>query len=152
MNRGGSSEVKHGTVIRARLHRISPGLGAALALLTFISPLLGTFHEAAVRHVACPEHGELIDAPDEAPHPHARASTGSPALFAESDPAGPSNSGEEHCAIALAAQVRAHQQPQSLSIDITPGAAVAPQPHREAPRPFSLAVYRLAPKASPPPA
>jgi hypothetical protein len=50
-------------LIRAPLHRICPGVGAALALLTLASPLLVTFHEASVRHVTCPEHGELVDPP-----------------------------------------------------------------------------------------
>jgi hypothetical protein len=73
-----------------------PGVGAVLALLTLVSPLLVTFHEAAVRHVTCPEHGELVDAPLEAPHPHGHPSTGLPGLFAKRDPSGPCGPGEEH--------------------------------------------------------
>ena len=137
-------------MIRARLHRICPGVGAALALLTLVSPLLVTFHEAAVRHVTCAEHGELVDAPLEAPHSHARPSTGSPGLFAERDPSGPSGAGEEHehCVVNLHAQVRATVQSRKLFVVTTPE-AVAPCP-REGPRLRSLAVYRFAPKASPP--
>jgi len=139
-------------LIRARLHRISPGVGAALALLTLASPLLGTLHQAAVRHVTCPEHGELVDAPLEAPHPHARPSTGSPAIFAERDPAGPSGAGEEHehCAVSLMTRVRATEQPRKPFVVSTAEVVVAPSPDRGAPRLRSLAVYRLAPKASPP--
>ena len=137
-------------MIRARLHRICPGVGAALALLTLVSPLLVTFHEAAVRHVTCPEHGELVDAPLEVAHPHARPSTGSPGLFAERDPAGPSGAGEEHehCTVNLNAQVRATEQSRKPFVVTTPE-VVAPCP-REGPRLRGLAVYRLAPKASPP--
>ena len=137
-------------MIRARLHRISPGVGAALALLTLASPLLATFHQAAVRHVTCPEHGELVDAPLEAPHPHDQASTGLPGLFAERDPAGPSRTGEEHehCSINVQSQVRATEQSRKPFVVTTPE-VVAPC-LREAPRLRSLAVYRLAPKASPP--
>ncbi len=137
-------------MIRARLHRICPGVGAALALLTLASPLLVTFHEAAVRHVTCPEHGELVDAPLEAPHPHAQPSTGSPGLFAERDPSGPAGPGEEHehCAVNLMSQVRATEQSRKPFVVATPE-VVTPCP-RERPRLRSLAVYRLAPKASPP--
>ena len=137
-------------MICARLHRICPGVGAALALLTLASPLLVTFHEAAVRHVTCPEHGELVDAPLQAPHAHARPSTGSPGLFAERDPAGPAGPGEEHehCAVNLHAQVRATEQSRKPFVVTTPE-VVAPPP-REGPGLRSLAVYRLAPKASPP--
>ena len=137
-------------MIRARLHRIRPGVGAALALLTLASPLLVTFHQAAVRHVTCPEHGELVDAPVEAPHPHAQPSTGLPGLFAERDPAGPSRPGEEHehCSITLQRQVRATEQSLKPFV-VTAPEVVAPSPP-ESPGLRSLAVYRLAPKASPP--
>jgi len=137
-------------LIRARLHRISPGVGAALALLTLASPLLATFHQAVVRHVTCPEHGELVDAPLEAPHPHAQPSTGLPGLFAERDPAGPSGAGEEHehCAISLQGQVRATEQSPKPFV-VTAPEVVAPSP-REGPGLHGVAVYRLAPKASPP--
>jgi hypothetical protein len=137
-------------LIRARLHRICPGVGAVLALLTLVSPLLVTFHEAAVRHVTCPEHGELVDAPLEAPHPHGHPSTGLPGLFAEGDPSGPSGPGEEHehCAVNLHGQLRATEQSRKPFVVTTPEVVTASP--RERPRLRGLAVYRLAPKASPP--
>src|ERR1700730_6466615 len=66
--------VKGGIVSRARLHSVLRGSASALALLTAVSPLLGSLHEAAVRHLACPEDGELIDAPPQARHHRAPAS------------------------------------------------------------------------------
>jgi len=144
------ANVKTRVLIRARLHRICPGVGAALALLTLVSPLLVTFPRGRGPSRHLPEHGELVDAPLEAPHSHARPSTGSPGLFAERDPSGPSGAGEEHehCVVNLHAQVRATVQSRKLFVVTTPE-AVAPCP-REGPRLRSLAVYRFAPKASPP--
>jgi hypothetical protein len=139
-------------VIRARLHRASRGVGAALALLTFASPLVGSWHEAAVRHVACPEHGELIDAPAQVQHQHAKAASDSPVLFAETDPAAPSDSGarHDHCVIVVRAQQHAREQSRSLIVVAAPDAPAAQFIPDEAPQLQSLALYRLAPKASPP--
>jgi len=137
-------------LIRARLHRICPGVGRRTRAADLVSPLLVTFHEAAVRHVTCPEHGELVDAPLEAPHSHARPSTGSPGLFASAIPPAPPVQGKEHehCVVNLHAQVPRHRAVAKLFVVTTPE-AVAPCP-REGPRLRSLAVYRFAPKASPP--
>jgi hypothetical protein len=134
------------------LHRVFRGVGAALALLTFASPLLGTLHEVSVRHVACPADGELIDAPAQAPHQHARASDDAPALFAERDPAAPPESGQghEHCAVMLQAHLRAREQSHKLFVVTLSDALVVVSAPNDEPRLRSLALYRLAPKASPP--
>jgi hypothetical protein len=139
-------------VIRARVHRVSRGVGAALALLTFASPLLETVHEASVRHVACPEDGELIDAPAQAPHQHVLASSDSPALFSERDPAAPPVSGQnhQHCVVMLQAHQSAREQSHKLPLITLLDAATATPVPPEPPRLRSLALYRLAPKASPP--
>jgi hypothetical protein len=142
-------------VIRARVHRaafIHRAVGVALALLTFLSPLLGSFHEAAVRHVACPEDGELIDAPAQVAHQHSRASGDGQALFAERDPAGPRPAGQDHdhCAVVLQAHLRARVQSRGPFVVTAPDASSALSVAHEAPGLRSLALYRLAPKASPP--
>jgi len=54
--------------------RLAPTrLATVLAAVMAISPVLGTLHEASVRHVACPDDGELIEAPVQRAHAHAPA-------------------------------------------------------------------------------
>jgi hypothetical protein len=139
-------------VIRARLHPVLQGVGAALALLTSASPLLGQLHEASVRHVACPEDGELIDAPSQAPHQHAQTPTQAPALFAERDPAAPRTSaqGHEHCAAVFQAHLRGREQSRKPFAVTALHALAAPHVPYGTPRLRGLVLYRLAPKASPP--
>jgi hypothetical protein len=147
-----SPNVERATVIRPSLHRVFSGVGAALAVLTFASPLLESVHEANVRHVACPEDGELVEAPAQAPHQHAQASGDLAALFAERDPAAPASSGQghHHCAVMLQAHLRAREQSHKrLAVAVLAAVAVASVPD-ESPQLRSVALYRIAPKASPP--
>ncbi len=139
-------------MIRVRAHRIVRTTASALALLVFASPVLATLHEASVRHVACPEHGELVEEAPQAPHQHGRAAWTSPALFAERDSAGPRSATEEHqhCVVTLQAQVRGHAQASKTWVPPASGAAVAAPMDREHLELRRLALYRLAPKASPP--
>jgi len=148
----GSGGVKAGIVTRSTFQPVLRGIGATLALLTAASPLVGSLHESSVRHVACPEDGELIDAPSQAPHQHALPSTDAPALFAERDPSAPSASGQghQHCAVMSQGHSRARQQARSLFVVTVPPALAAVSIPSPTPRLRSLAVYRLAPKASPP--
>ena len=138
---------------RARVQRhVLRACGAALALLTFASPLLESLHEASVRHVACPEDGELIDAPPQAAHQHAQATSDGLSLFAEQDPSAPRSRGGEHnhCAIALRAHLRAREQKRAqVAVDVAE-LVTPPSVPQDSPRLYSLAVYRIAPKASPP--
>jgi len=132
-------------------HALFRGLGAALALLTFASPLLRSLHEALVPHIACPEDGELIDAPAHRAHNHAPASSEDASLFAERDPAGPAPAGDhhDHCPIALQAHLSA-RQPGKVRV-VAPAVLIAAAPVPAQQQAFrSLAVYRIAPKASPP--
>ena len=139
-------------MIRARAPQIVRTTAGALALLVFASPVLATLHEASVRHVACPEHGELVEEAPQAPHQHGRAAWASPALFAERDPAGPRSAAEEHqhCFVTLQEHVRGHAQAHKAWAPAASGAAVAAPKYREPLRLRRLALYRLAPKASPP--
>lgn len=138
-------------MIGARLHRLFRGTGAALAVVLVAAPVLGLLHDATVRHVACPEDGELIDAPLEAPHAHARATGQAPALFAEHAPAaGISGEGHPHCAIALQAHQRTREQQRRVFVVATPETSVVASGPRDSLPLHNLAVYRLAPKASPP--
>jgi hypothetical protein len=125
-----------------------------------VSPLAGSLHEAAVRHVACPEDGEMIDAPSRAPHRDAPASspatalqksTDSAAFSAERDPPAPplSGQGHDHCAVTSQAHVRARAQSSSFIVTIA-GALSPASAVTATPRLRSRTIYRLAPKASPP--
>jgi hypothetical protein len=147
-----SGGVQRATVIRPRLHRVFRGVGAALALLTAASPLVESWHEATVRHVACPEDGDLIDAPLQAPHQHARATNDGPALFAERDPSSPpaSGQGHQHCAVVSHGRLRARPQTRSFFVVTVRPALAAVSVPDSTPRLRSFALYRLAPKASPP--
>jgi hypothetical protein len=138
-------------VLRARPHRVLRGIASALALLTAASPLVGSLHEAGVRHVACPEDGELIDAPPQAPHQQPGTSTDSPAFLAERDPPAPpvSEQGHQHCAVVSQAHLRARQQSRSF-VGTIPDAFTRASAVSATPRLRSVALYRLAPKASPP--
>jgi len=138
-------------VIRARLHRLFRGTGAALAVVLFAAPILGSLHDATVRHVACPEDGELIDVPVARAHSHAAVPEEGPSLFAERDPAGPTPAAgqHDHCQIVLQAHVSARQPGKVRAVKSTVLVAAVPVP-AEPPRLRSLALYRLAPKASPP--
>ena len=130
------------------------GLGVAVALLMAVGPLLGALHVATAGHVACPEDGELIDAA-----PAALQASGNPIQIAaesrvtarESGPLSSDHSRlHDHCAIALQAHIRARSASTTRVAGSVAGppavAPVMPDP----PRLASLAVYRLAPKASPP--
>ena len=155
LNASPSGDVQGETVIRARVHRVAfvhRGVGAALALLTFLSPLLGSFHEAAVRHVTCPEDGELIDAPPQVAHQHRQAAGDGQELFAERDPAGPRRAGQDHdhCAVVLQAHLRGREQSRKPFVVTAADAAPVVSVSQEPPSLRGLALYRLAPKASPP--
>ncbi|HTO98443.1 MAG TPA: hypothetical protein VMK66_15450 [Myxococcales bacterium] len=145
-----ADRVHRGTVMLSGKPRCFPALGVALALLTFATPLLESFHSAAVRHVACPEDGELIDARPEAPHAHAQVTADAPELFAERDPAA-TNASENHghCSIAQQAQVRAREGSRRIALRVPPDKAV-PRLAFEPLRLNGFVLYRLAPKASPP--
>lgn len=128
------------------------GLGAALAAVLAISPLLGALHDASVRHIACPDDGDLIELPAQGEQPHRHASaTAAAALFPEA-PLAPDSpgTGHDHCVIAslLRSPVGASTwQPDAIA----PPRALAPsaQPPEQSVAP-GLALYKLVPKASPP--
>src|SRR2546430_2567418 len=130
-------------VIYASQHRAFRGIAAAIAVWTLASPLLETLHEADRVHVACPEDGELIDAPVAAPHQHARASRKGASLFAEHDSSGPVSSerGHDHCAIASQAHLRGREESRRHFVPyVLQAVAVATLPQEPA-RLKSFAIY-----------
>jgi hypothetical protein len=117
---------------------------AAVAMLVVIAQLAGFAHEAAVRHVRCAAHDELVEATD----------AGATSIFADGTAvhqAGDrrAEAAHDHCAIATAIHAAA-------AAPARPATCVAPPPHAIAAAATVVAVvaatarYRLAPKTSPP--
>jgi hypothetical protein len=122
-----------------------------LAAALFAGPLLESAHEASVRHIACPEDGELIDAPAQPIHAHAHAGSDGAQLFSEREqPASPFGGDHDHCAVALRGHVRAREASAArltISLDAVVRSAL-PTALPVISRGISL--YRLAPKSGPP--
>src|SRR5882757_3299452 len=88
------------------------GWGAWIASLTIVvvalAPLLGTIHQALVRHVVC-EHGDLIEPDERGAHAAPAAALthqadvhGGPAVA--SGTSNPSNHGHSHCTVGTLAR------------------------------------------------
>jgi len=129
--------------------------GAASTLLAFAlfaSPVLESLHEAQRAHFACPEDGELVDAPLAPAHRHAHASGSGAFLFAEHDSSVPvsSEAGHDHCAIAAQAHLRAREKTHASKVPPALQGRLTATVAGEQPELTTLAIYRFAPKASPP--
>jgi len=135
--------------MRRKVH--SSSLAVVLASVTLAAQISSVAHMALVRHAICPEHGELIH-PDElggsAGAPRALAKPDATAI--QSAPQLPTVHGHDHC--LLASYRRQRIIPAAGTV-----ALVAPTPMvgdsclvADAPRPALVALYRLAPKNSPP--
>ena len=127
------------------------GLGTALAFFTIASPLLATLHSKSAAHFACPEDGELIDAAPAA-HDAVEVSLRSPFVARDRGATSREHSQfpHDHCAIAQHAYVRARASSTAKLADSIPVVLSPVRGIVEPARLISLAVYRLAPKASPP--
>lgn len=110
-------------------------------MLLLVAQLCALLHEAAVRHVRCAEHGELIDAPAVEVH------TSGDARFvgAKSDGA----AGDEHCTLASALRQQATASPMPTLYIADATIAIAP-PLLTARRVVVHTLYLIAPKTSPP--
>jgi hypothetical protein len=123
-------------------------------MVLFAAPLLESRHAATVRHVACPEDGELIDAGTQGASrslPAVESPKDGSAIAAE-DPAGQTRGvlDHGHCAIALQSHAKARQAGPAR-VDLRVAELREPEVSKPAPPELrSVALYRLAPKASPP--
>jgi hypothetical protein len=119
-----------------------------LAVLALFGQLGGAVHLAVVQHVACPEHGELVEVDQDLQH-HDRARSSTPThavVLADHAEA----HGHDHCVIAIARRDRVRHAPNQLSIVPREGADqwvsacgfVLPPP--------AISLLFLAPKNSPP--
>ena len=119
---------------------------AALIALGFVlASLFGTIHEATTTHVRCAAHGELVDVVV-APGPIAHA-VGRDAVANDQPATGAFD--DEHCGVAAARASRsAPRAPVIAAAGATLGDLVVPVPVAIAPA--VTALYRTAPKTSPP--
>ena len=131
-----------GGEVSANLHR--RGLAAVIAAVCLVAQFATLAHRAAVHHVVCTEHGELVEA--------AGATTANDAgdgvrlVEAERSAANPN---DDHCVLACGLRAHTVSAPtmlplvfQSQVFSTTASIAVGHIP--------SLARYRTAPKTSPP--
>jgi len=120
------------------------------ALLTLGGAQFGSIvHAVVAAHATCAEHGELIEA--EAADAPAAPATGE-GSGKESFQAGDTGAahGHDHCRLALSAQPRATWQQAGRAVaqpaEVEPSAVLPPGQ----PLPARVAVWRVAPKSSPP--
>lgn len=110
--------------------------------------LAGVAHMALVRHVTCPEHGELLHAEDDGTPSAPTPADGTASLAALTEDS-ESSHGHDHCAVAI--QRRAQTMPVSrVAVAHTVSPVTEASNERAAPAMPLGAIYRLAPKSSPP--
>jgi len=122
------------------------GYAALTAAAFVLTSLLGVIHEAATRHVVCAAHGELMHADMPTTRVAEVLQHGS---VARDLPASESH-GHEHCALASA--LRQSRIAPRASVIAAPVATTHPVTTTLAPtaRAVRIALYRTAPKTSPP--
>jgi len=127
--------------VSASLHR--RGL-AAIAIAVFVLAQLATLtHRAAVRHVVCAEHGELVEAPE-----LARTQEAAPGAARLVGVTLGVDADDDHCAIATG--IRTHTTPSTpLALVALAPPPVVTERIVAVVRP-TVSPYRLAPKTSPP--
>lgn len=132
--------------LRRLRDRLGRGAALALALLTLAQPALARHDEAAHAHTLCAEHGETVHA-----HHSGETAASRPAHAAWNVPA-PAPAVDSQCAWP-AAPVPAGRGPDT---SLSSGCALTPPAKNDAPPPRAPAsgagpaVYRYAPKLSPP--
>lgn len=130
---------------RSAWRRAARAHAALLALAFALASLLGMAHEATTRHATCAEHGELVHAP--ARVARSERTTAASALRGAAPAA---LHGHDHCSINATTRASSHDL-RRPAIARGPLAArdIARAPRTDALAP-SLALYRTAPKTSPP--
>lgn len=118
--------------------------GAALLVASFLAAqLIALAHQSDAEHSVCPEHGELV---------HGRtlaAAWSGPVGEARQAPQTPRDD-HDVCELTLASHERFQPPEAAPAVDDPPVAVRRAPPPRERLAGHSLALYRLAPKTSPP--
>ncbi len=117
-----------------------------LSGLVLVGQLSTLFHLALVRHVTCPQHGELVHATDDA----AAISGARAGLQIRAVPPSVDHHGHDHCLISTSR--REDSVGPAAARVFVPAAAAVSAVSRQDPAQSSrgVALLRLAPKSSPP--
>lgn len=139
--------------IRPPLGSVSRLLAALIASLVVLGHISASAHLLFSRHAICPEHGEIIHLDEEtssATLVTPVAKTDSAASFSSRTDGQSAGHSHDHCLLISHRRERATLSLSQISLCVaTPrvGGAYLPQ---DVPRPPSIAIFRLAPKNSPP--
>lgn len=117
----------------------------ALVALFLAAQVSSFTHELLVRHVTCPEHGELIHADEST----AGSPAEEPALAVRAAPAAISTHGHEHCLACTARRGQLFIAAPTAALVVAPALKLAAGAARRT-TPAPVALLRLAPKSSPP--
>ncbi len=128
-------------------------LTIAIASLTLIAQFSSFAHLLLVRHVICPEHGELIDLDEQDGSAPSRAVAkvappGNTAIQAM--PETPAEQGHNHCPLAFHRREGNILSPCSVAAVNNLPQSVSSYRVEDTPRPALVALFRVAPKNSPP--
>jgi hypothetical protein len=124
---------------------------ASIACLVLVTQISTFAHLLVVRHVVCPQHGELVHADDEAP-----PSDGATLPSGENPRGSAVRTGREtnedhvHCPVAMHRRQTSVVPAGMFTIAPARAAETAAFAFRSIPRPAPFALFRLAPKTSPP--
>lgn len=131
--------------------KLPAAVAMATAACVLSAPLAGIWHEATARHIACLEHGELVDAA-----PLTRAELAAPehrhaqTVVEQGDGVPGALEHEAHCLLATWSTERstpAHDGQHAAQPQLALAQLNSDAPDR---RPPAIALYLLAPKLSPP--
>ena len=118
--------------------------GAALLVASFlVAQITALVHRSGAEHSVCPEHGELI-------HGRTVAGAWSGAVGEARQAPQPPRDDHDVCELALASHERVQPPRAAPTLEAVSAAGRRVAPPRERVSGRSLALYRLAPKTSPP--
>jgi len=123
-------------------------VAAALAALFAVGQLAGFLHLVTVRHQRCAEHGEVVDVQARR-SPSVAARDDQRARLDAAEP-GDRDHRHEHCALAPQRRDEAALLPQQAPLAQPPPCLAQSPVPVETPPALGHALYRLAPKTSPP--
>ena len=134
---------------RMRATRVAKWLALVVLIASGGSQLAASWHEVAVRHVRCADHGELTHVTIAEPSVAGRAGQLSSLPSASSEETGAADA-HEHCALALIVRAGTEGPRAPIATRFSPPETVTHQAPTVVPRPGRTVVLASAPKTSPP--